>query len=98
MPDHREPSHPPSDPSPGYARRASVAALGGEDRPMRLQLAGALLLGIVLVASGLYLWRRPHTPVDGEAAGAGESSSAEGPTAGLDEAGIITGALEAGPP
>ena len=27
---------------------------------MRLQLVGALLLGLVLVASGLYLWRRPR--------------------------------------
>lgn len=65
---------------------------------MRLQLAGALLLGVVLVASGLYLWRRPHTPTDAGAVGPGENSSAEGPTAGLDEAGIITGAIEAGPP
>jgi len=62
---------------------------------MRLQLAGALLLGIVLVASGLYLWRRPHTPLE---PGAGESSSADVPALPVDEAGIVSGIVDAGPP
>lgn len=62
---------------------------------MRVQLAGALLLGIVLVASGLYLWRRPRTPSD---SGAAESSSAEGAALAPDEAGIVSGVVDAGPP
>lgn len=59
MPDRREPSHPPSDPHPALARASGI--LNAEDRPVRVQLVGALLLGLVLVASGLYLWRRPHS-------------------------------------
>lgn len=31
-----------------------------QDRPARAQLLAALLLGIALIAAGLYLWRRPH--------------------------------------
>jgi hypothetical protein len=62
MVDRREPSRPPSDPHPALARAGSL--LGGEDRPVRIQLVAALLLGLVLVASGLYLWRRPRAPVD----------------------------------
>jgi hypothetical protein len=34
------------------------------DRSVRVQLGAALALGLVLFASGLYLWRRPHIPVD----------------------------------
>src|SRR5271170_4362189 len=59
MVDRREPSHPPSEPHPALARASGI--LNAEDRPVRLQLVGALLLGLVLVASGLYLWRRPHS-------------------------------------
>jgi len=62
MVDRREPSRPPSDPHPALARVGSL--LGGEDRPVRVQLVAALLLGLVLVASGLYLWRRPRAPAD----------------------------------
>jgi hypothetical protein len=61
MSDRRESSHPPSDPRPGITRGGGTAFLG-EERPVRIQLIAALLLGLVLVASGLYLWRRPHTP------------------------------------
>jgi hypothetical protein len=93
MPEHREPSHPPSDPHPALTRGSS-AAFALDDRPMRAQLAGALLLGIVLVASGLYLWRRPHAPSD---PGAEESSSAEVPVLPPDEAGIVSGVVDAGP-
>jgi hypothetical protein len=52
------------------------------------------LLGVVLVASGLYLWRRPHTPSDslsGEVTPATSSSTAT-------EAVGIASAVEAGPP
>jgi hypothetical protein len=83
MADRREPSHPPSDPHPGLARSAAATArgfLGAEDRPLRVQLVGALLLGLVLVASGLWLWRRPHTP---DGAGAGEPSAASSAGEGL---------------
>jgi hypothetical protein len=40
---------------------------------MRVQLVIVLLVGLVLVASGLYLWRRPHAPA--------EASTAEEPSA-----------------
>ena len=59
MADRREPSHPPSDPHPALARAGGI--LAADDRPVRVQLVGALLLGLVLVASGLYLWRRPRS-------------------------------------
>ncbi len=62
MVEHREPSHPPSDPHPALTRGTGL--LGGEDRPVRVQLVGGLLLGLVLVASGLYLWRRPRQSAD----------------------------------
>jgi hypothetical protein len=92
MAEPREPSHPPSDPHPGLARSNSPAALAVDDRPMRWQLAGALVLGVGLVASGLYLWRRPHSDPT-----VAEVSSSDGALP-LDEAGIISGAVEAGPP
>ncbi len=64
MPDPRksDPSsggtgHPPSEPRP--ARRARDFGLG-YDRPARLQMLVALVLGLVLVAIPLYLWRRPR--------------------------------------
>ncbi len=101
MPEHRESYHPPSDPHPapsGLTRGQSAAGFGDE-RPMRLQLAGALLLGIVLVASGLYLWRRPHTPLSGAEGSdpSADSASAELPALPGDEAGIVSGVVDAGP-
>lgn len=98
MQDHRESSHPPSDPHPALTRGNSAAAYGVDERPMRLQLAGALVLGVVLVASGLYLWRRPRAQAEGGAEGAGESASADLPVLPPDEAGIVSGAVDAGPP
>jgi len=62
MAEPREPSHPPSDPHPVLARASLF--LGGDERPVRVQLVAALLLGLVLVATGLYLWRRPRTTAD----------------------------------
>ncbi len=61
MADPREPSHPPSDPQPAMARslRGDRSA---EDRPGRAWLAAAFLFGMLLVAAGLYLWRRPPAP------------------------------------
>jgi hypothetical protein len=96
MRDHRESSHPPSDPHPALTR-SSAAAFPADDRPMRLQLAGALLFGIVLVAAGLYLWRRPHKSDEGAEQAAAENASA-GAAAATDEAGIVSGAADAGAP
>lgn len=98
MADRREPSHPPSDPHPALARAGSL--LGAEDRPVRVQLVGALLLGLVLVASGLWLWRRPRSA---EAATSPEPAVASAAVplvagdAGLAGVGIGIGA-EAGAP
>jgi len=51
-------SVPPSEPR---SSRASIADLDAAvDRPARLQMIVALVLGLVLVAIPLYLWRRPR--------------------------------------
>jgi hypothetical protein len=51
-------SVPPSEPR---ASRASLSNLDSQiDSPARLQMIVALLLGLVLVAIPLYLWRRPR--------------------------------------
>jgi hypothetical protein len=96
MADRREPSHPPSDPHPGLARASGI--LAAEDRPVRTQLVAALLLGLVLVASGLYLWRRPRADSDAVAAQpAGSSSSSQlAPTFG--DAGLVAATPDAGSP
>ncbi|MGH7436866.1 MAG: hypothetical protein ACRENE_14425 [Polyangiaceae bacterium] len=100
MRDPRESNHPPSDPHPALTRGNSAAAFAADERPMRLQLAGALLFGIVLVAAGLYLWRRPHKGTPGDEGG--EQTAAESASAGgalpIDEAGIVSGAVDAGAP
>ncbi len=72
---------PPSEPR---SSRASFEALDAHvDRPARIQMIVALILGLVLVAIPLYLWRRPRT----------ESISA---TIGLNDAGVLP-AVTAGP-
>lgn len=86
MPAPREPSHPPSDPHPA---RISALSIPGDDRPGRLQLGAALVLGLVLVASGLYLWRRPR-PTD--AANDDALPAASASVAALGDAGMIVGA------
>src|SRR5580658_7713571 len=60
-----EPSHPPSDPYPTLMR-ARAARFGDAPRPVRAPLVAAALLGVVLFASGLFLWRRPHASPGGE--------------------------------
>ena len=63
------PSLPPSEPKPPGARLtphgsridAAETLLGSVDRPARLQMIAALVLGLVLVAIPLYLWRRPRS-------------------------------------
>src|ERR1700722_15747909 len=94
MGDRREPSRPPSRPHPALTRGASF--LGPEDRPARIQLGAALLLGLVLVASGLYLWRRPHTPSDGSASDPAWASRPRSLVAGGVAPGDAGGAIGAG--
>lgn len=80
------PIGPPSEPRP--TSRASFDALDAQvDRPARLQMIVALILGLVLVAIPLYLWRRPRA----------ESISVGG---GVTDAGAlpaVTAATTAGP-
>lgn len=61
---------------------------------MRAQLVGALLLGLFLVASGLYLWRRP--PHGDAGAPAAEVSAAS--AAAAEDAGLHAAVVDAGPP
>jgi hypothetical protein len=49
----------PSFPSDPGLRRLGVGGGGGGERPLRAQLVIALVVGIVLLAVPLYLWRRP---------------------------------------
>ncbi|PIE05345.1 MAG: hypothetical protein CSA75_05230, partial [Sorangium cellulosum] len=61
----RPPEHsiPPSQPSP--LRQIGAGGLGaGRDRPIRIQLIIALIVGLVVVAVPLYLWRRPNLSGD----------------------------------
>jgi hypothetical protein len=84
MAEAREPSHPPSEPQPSLLRvssppsRGKVAEATSTDRPVRIQLFVALLLGLVLVATGLYLWRRPTSTTEPAAATPSPSGSAVG--------------------
>lgn len=61
----------PSLPSEPGLRRLGVGGSGGGDRPYRAQLIVALVVGLVLLAVPLYLWRRPsgteNAPADGGA-------------------------------
>jgi hypothetical protein len=66
-----------------------------EDRPARGQLALALMLGVVLVGSGLYLWRRPHASPD---AAASEALAASASAAAMEGLPIVSATPDAGPP
>lgn len=70
-------SVPPSEPR---ASRASLSNLDSQiDAPARLQMIVALILGLVLVAIPLYLWRRPRAesiPVARSASDGGLMSTA----------------------
>jgi hypothetical protein len=46
------------------------------DRSVRVQFAAALAVGLILFATGLYLWRRPHAPADAQETDADSASSA----------------------
>ncbi len=56
----REPSQPPSDPHV-LGRSAAGNLFAHDGGSLRWRLGAALLVGLVLVATGLYLWRRPHS-------------------------------------
>jgi hypothetical protein len=78
-------SVPPSEPR---SSRASFDALDSQvDRPARLQMIVALILGLVLVAIPLYLWRRPRA----ESIAAATSSTDAGA---LAVTGATTGATD----
>jgi len=87
MAEPREPSHPPSDPYPSLGR-ARGGRFGDEPRAPRAQLVVGAVLGVVLLGVGLFLWRRPHSSVEGA------SGEAEGPLAtrvlGPGDAGLQT--------
>jgi hypothetical protein len=84
-------SRPPSDPRSPRAK-SSGDGFPTADPPPRVQLIGAGVLGLLLVASGLYLWRRPHNSADALAAAAPSASAlavedAHAPEALLDAGG-----------
>jgi hypothetical protein len=90
MSEPREPVHPPSDPRPAL-RRTRLSRVP-EDRPFRVELAAALVLGVALVVSGLFLWRRPRAATD---------PAAEAPSAtavGAEDSGATAAVVDAGPP
>ena len=70
-------SMPPSEPRSTSRGSFSQLDLAAADRPARLQMIVALLLGLVLVAIPLYLWRRPRA----DAVAAGTAAEAGAPPA-----------------
>jgi hypothetical protein len=77
---NRDPSHPPSDPhafgrSAGDLLSGSRARSRIDERSLRARIGAAVLVGLVLIAAGLYLWRRPHAPADASAPGDEAASS-----------------------
>ncbi len=68
----RLPSRPPSQPPP-YRQLGS-----GGHQPVRLQLILGLIVGLVLVAVPLYLWRRPQQSSGAALAGADAGAAIEG--------------------
>ncbi len=73
------PSHPPSDPRP-IVRRGAVWR-PSQGRPLGVEIAAALALGVLLVAVGLYLWRRPRAPAGASGAESASSVPAPAPSA-----------------
>jgi hypothetical protein len=96
------PSLPPSEPRssgrPSAHSRAPVELGVGAsslDRPARIQMIVALVLGLVLVVIPLYLWRRPRAEAEPI------SNAADGQPAVVltsAEAGAFVGAVDAGAP
>ncbi|HVH42650.1 MAG TPA: hypothetical protein VM925_09910 [Labilithrix sp.] len=84
---------PPSEPR--VSSRASFDVLDGQvDRPARLQMIIALILGLVLVAIPLYLWRRPRAesiPVNMGASEAGALPAVTAAQAAASEDKLLVG-------
>jgi hypothetical protein len=93
MPARREPSHPPSDPHPSRVSGPAFGGLAGDEGPGRLQLGAALLLGLVLVASGLYMWRRPRSVDASPDDTAAASASGTAALGAIGDAGLVLGAF-----
>ncbi len=91
MSETREPQHPPSDPYGSKTRRRSMLP-HADDRPVRAPLIAAVLVGIVLLASGIYLWRRP--PRGSTDNGPSETTASVGSPP--SDAAVLV--VEAGPP
>ena len=102
MADKREPSHPPSEPIPPAMRTSSSpAAPSTVERPVRIQLFVALLAGLVLVATALYLWRRPRNVEGGAADSDSQADAGAAASIPLDAAMVTTStpqAIDAGSP
>jgi hypothetical protein len=98
MVDKRQPSLPPSDPrqpSVGpFAARSGRDEFVAGDRPTRAVLVGAVVFGFVLVGTGVYLWRRPHGPLDG----GGESAQGVPASSAADDAAPPPAVAELQPP
>ena len=90
----REPSHPPSDPRPTRAR-SSGDGFPTPERPPRAQLVAAAIVGLLLVAGGLYLWRRPHGSAEGSAS---EAASPSASALAVEDAHGAVATLDAGGP
>ena len=73
-------SVPPSEPRSTSRGSFSQLDIGGADRPARLQMIVALILGLVLVAIPLYLWRRPRADAVA-VTGSGDAGAASSTTA-----------------
>jgi hypothetical protein len=80
-------SVPPSEPRSTSRTSFSNLDVAG-DRPARLQMIVALLLGLVLVAIPLYLWRRPRAesiPASGTSDAGVDPNAAAAPAATIDD-------------
>ncbi len=95
----------PSPSEPSLRRLGVGGGGGGGDRPLRAQLVVALMVGLVLLAVPLYLWRRPsgteNAPKDSgaDAVASGASSVALPPgvapgDAALQDARVKLGAVQ----
>jgi hypothetical protein len=80
--DPTEPSRPPADPHLSVARGQSTRGLDvlPSERAFRVEVIAALVVGVLLIGGGVFVWRRPQAAVDAppSEAGALAASSALG--------------------